>query len=183
MLCWYYRPDKQIYAAAHTPACVTGSILFVCCVHLLQSPFPGIASRKAIFAYDYLAFSWYCSHAMAPSHMAWMRQAPEVHITRLHEISTVCVQLRLQGARRVAEIRRQEKEVQRKARKCTTREQLVENKLLEYDKLSLVSRAESIGYWIGNTFCYSLLTQGPFCAGILLQVRLPFLVQVATLLC
>jgi hypothetical protein len=79
-------------------------------------------------------------------------------------------QLRLQGARKIAQIQRQREELTKKAHECAT-SQLSGNELLEYDKHSALSRAESIGYWIGNTFCFSLLTQGPFCAGILLQVR------------
>lgn len=43
--------------------------------------------------------------------------------------------------------------------------------LLKYDHRMVTSRAEAIGLWLGNTFCFSLLTQGPFCAGILLHVR------------
>ena len=74
------------------------------------------------------------------------------------------MQVRLQTARKVAELARQKKEA------LETKKQDV-SALLRYDHRAVTSRAEAIGLWLGNCFCFSLLTQGPYCAGILLHVR------------
>ena len=70
--------------------------------------------------------------------------------------------MRLQGVKRLAELRKREQEL----KSLTVRD----DALLAYDSLGAVSRAENVGLWMGNAFCYALLHQGTFCAGLLLEV-------------
>ena len=71
-------------------------------------------------------------------------------------------QVRLQGVKRLAELRKREQELESLS--------VRDDALLAYDSLGAVSRAENVGLWMGNAFCYALLHQGTFCAGLLLEV-------------
>lgn len=71
------------------------------------------------------------------------------------------VQVRLECVRVRASIVKKTRELHSQARG---------GELIAYDALGAVSRAERIGNWLGNTFCYALHHQGPFCAALLVQV-------------
>ena len=71
------------------------------------------------------------------------------------------VQVRLYCVRMGAAISKKAKELSH---------QDASGELIAYDSLGEVSRADRLGNWLGNTFCYALHQQGPFCAALLMQV-------------
>ena len=46
------------------------------------------------------------------------------------------------------------------------------DRLLAFDDMGGISRADNVGAWLSNCFSYALFVQGPYCAALLLEVML-----------